>query len=76
MNFPLYRKYPDNKTFFKIISEKEFEEISYIGNKQLVQKVEAITYAERLYISDMLENKQGYYEVISEEEYILMRKKS
>ncbi len=69
MNFPQYRKYPNNKAYFKILSEIEFEEISYIGNKQLVQKVVATTYAERLYIADMLSNSNNYYLMSNESEY-------
>jgi hypothetical protein len=69
MTFPQYRKYPNNKTFFKIVSDREFEEISYIGSKQLVQTTTAKTFAELMYIKDMLDNTQGYYEVINEEEY-------
>jgi hypothetical protein len=69
MTFPQYRKYPNNKNFFKIVSYYEFEEISYIGTQQLVQTTTSKTFAELMYIKDMLDNSQGYYEPISKEEY-------
>lgn len=69
MTFPQYRKYPNNKNFFKIVSDNEFEEIAYIGTKQLVQIITSTTFAELMYIKDMLDNSQGYYEVSTKEEY-------
>ena len=32
--FPVYRKYKNNKHFFKVISKNNFEEIQIIGNKK------------------------------------------
>lgn len=75
MTFPQYRKYPDNRAFFKIISETEFEEISFLGTKQILTKIVAQTYAERIYISDMIDNSSVFYEVISQEEYDSLKNK-
>ena len=36
INFPTYRKYKNNKRFYKIINKKEFEEIQVIGSKILI----------------------------------------
>lgn len=55
MSFPIYRKYSNNKVFFKILSETEFVEITLINNKVLKQNITAKTYAERLTISDLIE---------------------
>ncbi|MFP5471022.1 MAG: hypothetical protein ACLGGV_05455 [Bacteroidia bacterium] len=70
MTFPQYRKYPDNRAFFKILSDTEFEELSFIGTKQIIQKIVAKTYTERLYISDMISNVDGIYHSILEAEYL------
>jgi hypothetical protein len=74
MSFPQYRKYPDNRAFFKVISEIEFEEISFIGTKQIIQNIVATTYAEMLYISDMINNPENIYRIINKDEYNSVKK--
>ena len=69
MNFPIYRKYTNDKVFFKIISETEFEEITLIGSKTLHQTITATTYAERLYIKDMIDIKDGRWLVCEQKEF-------
>ncbi len=60
MNFPIYRKYSNQKVFFKISSETDFEEITLMGSKILHQKINATTYAERLSIFDLIEMKNEH----------------
>ena len=48
MDFPQYRKYKNIETYFKIISEKEFEEISSLGNKYVKHSIVAEQYPEML----------------------------
>ena len=48
MDFPQYRKYKNIETYFKIISEKEFEEISSLGNKYVKHSIVAKQYPEML----------------------------
>ena len=43
INFPVYRKYKNNKSYFKIIAPNLFEEIQLIGNKKIVKQIEAIS---------------------------------
>lgn len=52
--FPAYRKYKNNKNFFKIINENEFEEISFIGSKVIVTKHLAKILPDRNLIADLL----------------------
>lgn len=52
--FPAYRKYKNNKHFFKIINENEFEEISFIGSKLIVTKHLAKILPDRNLIADLL----------------------
>jgi hypothetical protein len=68
-NFPQYRKYTHTATYFKINSEKEFEEISFIGNKAFTVLIIAHQYPEYMRIRDMLNCEDGAWEVISEEMY-------
>ena len=70
MQFPQYRKYKNMETYFKIISEKEFEEIKVVGKKYILHTVKAEQYPERLRIQDMLENEEELWDVITEEEFL------
>lgn len=54
ITFPTYRKYKNNKNFFKIISQDEFEEISFIGTKVIVTKHLAKILPDRNLIADLL----------------------
>ena len=67
--FPTYRKYKNNRNFFKIINESEFEEISFIGKKTVVIKHLAKILPDRNFISDLLHDVGNTSELSSEEEY-------
>lgn len=69
MDFPLYRKYAHNRTFFKIISEKHFEELTLIGNSYLLRQFEVKIFPDRVFIQDMIENKDNYWLDSFKEEY-------
>ncbi len=69
MDFPQYRKYKNIETYFKIISEKEFEELSSLGNKYVKNSIVAEQYPEILRIQDMLNCEGGTWEVIEKKEY-------
>lgn len=67
--FPTYRKYKNYKHFFKIISENEFDEISFIGSKAIVVKHMAKILPDRNFISDLLNDIGNTCELSTEEEY-------
>ncbi len=66
--FPAYRKYKNNKHFFKIISESEFDEISFIGSKVIITKHLAKILPDRNLISDLLHDS-SFAETSNQEEY-------
>jgi len=68
MNYPVYRKYKNNKSFFKIINENEFEEISFIGKKTIVTKHQAKILPDRNLIADLLQDR-NIADVSNQEEY-------
>jgi hypothetical protein len=74
--FPLYRKYKNNKNYFKVISENEFEELSIIGTKLIINSHQAKILPDRNFIFDLIENSDSLFLNSSEEEYntILKRK--
>lgn len=68
ITFPVFRKYKNNKHFFKIISENEFDEISFIGSKVIVTKHLAKILPDRNLISDLLYDN-NFAEKSNQEEY-------
>lgn len=68
ITFPTYRKYKNHKNFFKIISENEFEEISFIGSKVIVTKHLAKILPDRNLIADLLHDS-NIAELSNQEEY-------
>ena len=73
--FPVYRKYTNNKNYFKIINDNEFIEISVIGKQVIIKKIEAKIYPDKLFISDLIQCSLSILE-ISEEEFISIEKQS
>lgn len=68
MEFPQYRKYPNNKSYFKVLSPHSFEEIQVLGKYKFRMTFEAKIHPDRMLIQDMLEAKENWL-VISAEEY-------
>jgi hypothetical protein len=69
VSFPLYRKYHNNKSFFKVLNDQEFEEIQILGKKCFVYKFRARILPDRYLIKDMIELEGGRWLEISPEEY-------
>ena len=69
IQFPVYRKYKNNKSYFKILSFKLFEEIQVIGSKKIVKQIEAIQFPELVFIRDLLFDYKDMAEEIEEWEY-------
>lgn len=69
MEFPIHRKYPNEKHFFRIRSETAFDELYIMGSRYALYAKEAKNYPDRLFILDMIEMKDGNWEASSEEEF-------
>ena len=69
MKFPIYRKYKNNKHFFKIMNMNEFEEISFIGKKLILTLHQVTILPDRNFISDLLNDIGNTAEIATEEEY-------
>jgi hypothetical protein len=68
-DFPQYRKLSNDKTFYKIVNDRLFEEVQLMGTKVLRYTTEAKQYPEMLKIQDMLSVIEPYH-YLSEEEFI------
>ncbi len=58
-NFPVYRKYEDDKVWFKIISQNEFEELKISGNYFSINLYKANILPDRNFIQDLILNLEG-----------------
>ena len=68
-DFPQYRKYSNNKSFFKITSEREFIEHKIIGRYYEHIHIVAKQYPEMVFIQDLLQLKQIDFLISNEHEF-------
>ena len=73
IEFPVYRKYKNGRNYFKIINARRFEELQLIGDKPLLRDVRATQLPEHNFIRDMVLNFSAMAEVITAEEYEMIR---
>ena len=69
IHFPVYRKYKNNKSYFKIIHPRLFEEIQLIGSKKIFRQTEAKQFPEVLFIQDLVLNYSEMADEVKEEDY-------
>jgi hypothetical protein len=72
--YPQYRKYENNKSYFKIISPELFEEIQLLGSKKTMHIFEVKILPDRNYIADLTFNYMGHWIICDENEYENLRK--
>lgn len=53
-DFPQYRKLSNDKVYYRIIDDRNFDEIQIIGSKAQLRNIKAMQYPEILRIQDML----------------------
>ena len=63
IQFPVYRRYRNGKSYFKIISRNEFEEIQLIGSKKILNRIKAAQFPEMNLIYDLVYNKEVAEEI-------------
>lgn len=74
--FPVYRKLSNNKSFYRIDSERLFFEIQVVGNKSFLTQTEAKQYPEIIRIVDMLNFSEPFIESTSDEFHLFYTKSS
>jgi len=75
-SYPVYRKYTGINVWFKILSDRQFEEIKQIGTKFIKHIVVAEQYPEMVLIQDMLNCHEDRWEPLGGEVYEKMAKKA
>lgn len=74
--YPLYRKYSHGRTYFKVISESEWEEVQVMGNKYSIHQFKATILPDRNYIHDLTFDFKSNWIEIDEKEYEHVKKKA
>lgn len=69
IQYPQYRKYLNEKSFFKIISSTEWEEIQIIGSKYVLNQFKVNVMPDRNFLHDMTFDYKENWVVITAEEY-------
>jgi len=69
ITYPQYRKYNNNKSFFKILSNTKFEEIQVLGTKKSLHKFEAKILPDRNFIYDLTFDYKNHWIICEESEY-------
>lgn len=67
--FPLFRKYSHDKTYFKINSKENFDELMIIGSFYIFRNQQARILPEYTLIIDMIENEANNWLEINELEF-------
>lgn len=75
MQFPQYRKYPNEASYFRIESPEVFEELKKIGERWTIERYEAKILPDRNFIHDLLHKCPDFAVCIEAEEYLKMRKR-
>lgn len=67
MDFPQYRKLSNDRSFYRINSNDNFEELQIIGDSVILHRIRAEKYPEKLRIMEMLDCVVGYQKSTSDE---------
>lgn len=73
--YPQYRKYAHGRTYFKIMSSSEFEELQIFGKQCTLHHFVAKILPDRNYIYDLTFDYEKYWVAIDQAEYEAVRKK-
>jgi hypothetical protein len=69
ITYPQFRKYKNNKGYFKIISSEEWEEIQIVGSKITLSLFKVNIFPDRNFIYDLTFDYKNNWIEIEEEEY-------
>ena len=59
--FPLYRKTPNEKSFYKISNANSMMEIQVIGSKYLLHELETKIFPEKMLVHDLITNTERHW---------------
>ena len=76
IKYPQYRTYPHERTYFKVISPDEWEEVHIMGNRYTVHQFKATILPDRNYIQDLIFDYENNWVKITAEEYEIIAGKA
>ncbi len=59
MHFPQYRKYENEKVYFKIVQPELWTEIQYLGSQRIEKSFQVQTFNDRNFVQDLLSCNTG-----------------
>jgi len=69
VKYPLYIKLQNGLSWYKIISDVEYEEVKLIGKRYAHSHMKATDYSQQLFISDLVKNFSDFNSLVTEEDY-------
>lgn len=77
MKFPVYRKLSGGQKYYCILSESEWEEAYFLGNRLIQSRHQVSTFVDRNHLQDLLDETSDHVVSSSEDEWkqILKSKK-
>jgi hypothetical protein len=69
IQFPVYLKYKNNTSYYRIDSLESFVELQKMGTKVFKYEIKAKIYPDRLRILDMIVNEEQLWSTIDSEEF-------
>jgi hypothetical protein len=73
--YPQYRKYANNKVYFKIISKTSWEEVHHAGKRYTLHHFDAKILPDRNFLHDMTYEYENNWQKIDADEYELIKTK-
>lgn len=68
-SFPIYRRYSNNKSWFKVLADDAFEEIQVMGPYYSIHHFQAKILPDRNFIADMIALEGNSWEEVTEADY-------
>lgn len=69
MQFPVFLKYKNDKSYFRIDSPEELLELKLIGSYYQVHHLKAVILPDRVFISDLLNGLDTYCDPITQQQF-------
>jgi hypothetical protein len=70
MTYPIFRKYNDGLTYFKITSDTEFQELKRQGKYYSLSNFKCKIYPDRVFMNDLIACSDGYIIESNESEFL------
>ena len=70
MSYPIYRKYADGLTYFKITSDSEFQELKRQGKYYSLSNFRCKIHPDRVFMNDLIACSDGFIIMSNESEFL------